>query len=197
MDAKSCTPQTLHYLQANLRIIDPLYGLLRPMDLIQPYRLEMATKGILKDLNKESSDHHNSLTNWWSKSVNDVIAKDLNGKKNGKYLINLASDEYAAAIDLELLPKDTNYIKVAFFQEGKVIAVHAKRARGLMCRYIAENQITDLDDVKKFDFDGYSFVKERSDETTFVFDRPKAESGKKRKTREDAPPKQEKRRGKR
>ncbi len=96
-------------------------------------------------------------------------------------MINLASDEYSAAINTDLLPDGTKYIKVVFQQEGKVIAVHAKRARGLMVRFISDNQITELDDLKKFEEDGYSFHTGRSSDDTFVFDRPKPDAKQKRK----------------
>lgn len=158
-----------------------MYGSLRPMDLIQPYRLEMATKDIIKDISSDSINGHKSLASWWSESITHSIANELNEKQNGKYLINLASDEYSSAIDKSLLPIGTQYVKVVFQQEGKVIAVHAKRARGLMVRYISDNQITNLDDVKKFDLEGYSFVEKRSDDCTLTFDRSKQDMSKKEK----------------
>lgn len=156
------------------------------MDLIQPYRLEMATKSILKDLdNDDDGNKYKSLASWWSSSVTNSISKDLEKKKenDGKFVINLASDEYSAAINPNLLPPNTNYVKVAFQQEGKVIAVHAKRARGLMVRYVAENQIIDLDHLKQFNVDGYIFVEDRSKDDMIVFDRPKPEAKAKGKTK--------------
>mmetsp|Transcript_23340 Transcript_23340/g.26587 ORF Transcript_23340/g.26587 Transcript_23340/m.26587 type:complete len:320 (+) Transcript_23340:459-1418(+) len=179
LDAKTTEPESLEYLQSNLRIIDPLYGSLRPMDFIQPYRLEMSTKGIIKYL--KNKNDHKSLASWWCNSITESISRDLEGRENEKVLINLASDEYSAAVDSQLLPEGTKYVKVVFQQEGRVIAVHAKRARGLMARYIAENKLTELEDVKSFDDDGYSFIQDRSDDNSLVFDRPKSESKPKRK----------------
>ena len=150
------------------------------MDLIQPYRLEMNSSKILEDLGK-SAEKHKKLAYWWSTSITTSISNELKEKTNGKYLINLASDEYSAVIDKTKLPDDTRYVKVIFRQEGKVIAVHAKKGRGLMCRYISENLITELNDLKKFDEDGYSYDTKGSDDDIFVFDRPKPATTKKRK----------------
>ena len=179
MDIRSCTPKSLGYLQSNLRIVDPLYGTLRPLDVMQPYRLEMATKAIMKDL--ECSKEHKSLSSWWSESITNSITNDLNDKEEGqkKYLINLASDEYSAAINCDLLPDDAKFIKIVFQQEGRVIAVHAKRARGLMARFIADNDVVDLESLQNFDVDGYSFQEDKSNDEMLVFDRPKPKPEKK------------------
>lgn len=188
LDVQSCSPQSLQYLQSNLRIIDALYGCLRPLDLIQPYRLEMATSGILKDLNK-GQHQHKSLASYWSPSITESISMDLRNKVvsgNGRYLINLASDEYATAVNTADFPDDTKCIKIVFQEQGRVVAVHAKRARGLMVRYIADNLITNVDDVKKFDVEGYTFVEERSDETVFTFDRLKSSTKTKKRKGNDS-----------
>lgn len=169
INAESCSTETLTYLQKHLRIIDPLYGALKPLDLIQPYRLEMATKGILKDLDT----HEKSLANWWSKDITSYINTDLM-KSKSKCLINLASDEYSAAIDNALLGDGCRILKISFQEEGKVVAVHAKRARGLMCRFIAENELEEPDGIKKFDWEGYKFVESSSDNSCYVFNRSKS-----------------------
>jgi cytoplasmic iron level regulating protein YaaA (DUF328/UPF0246 family) len=169
INAESCSKDALTYLQKHLRIIDPLYGALKPLDIIQPYRLEMATKGILKDLDTSEK----TLANWWSKDVTSYINTDLM-KSKSKYLINLASDEYSAAIDDALLGDGCNVLKISFQEEGKVVAVHAKRARGLMCRFIAENELEEPDGIKKFDWEGYKFVESTSDNSCFVFNRSKS-----------------------
>lgn len=157
------------YLQKHLRIIDPLYGALKPLDLIQPYRLEMATKGILKDLKTSEK----TLASWWGKDITSYVNSDLM-KSKSKYLINLASDEYSSAIDKALLCDGCKVLKISFQEEGKVVAVHAKRARGLMCRFIAENELEEPDGIKKFDWEGYKFVESSSDDSSFVFNRSKS-----------------------
>jgi cytoplasmic iron level regulating protein YaaA (DUF328/UPF0246 family) len=165
----TCDPNTLQYMQANLRIIDPLFGVLKPLDQIQPYRLEMATKAIVTELDTEVK----TLADWWKDSITSNILADMK-ESQCEVLVNLASDEYASAVDTEQLIKhDLKFIKVAFQQEGKVVAVHAKRARGLMVRYISENQVTHVHDIQNFDLEGYKYCKEKSDENTIVFDRLK------------------------
>lgn len=169
LDVATCPERALSYMQSNLRIVDPLYGALRPLDLIQPYRLEMASKNVLRG--KEMGDARD-LAGWWRSSVTRSIAADLGGRSE-KILVNLASDEYAAAVDGAALPDGTRYVKVVFQQEGRVIAVHAKRARGRMVRYLSKNVISDVDGIKAFSEDGYGFVEGRSSPDKLVFDRPK------------------------
>ena len=169
----SCDSNALTYMQLHLRIVDPLYGAIKPLDMIQPYRLEMATKAIMKDLNGDESEDYKSLASWWKDSVTGSILSDM--KESGSIvLVNLASDEYAAAVDEnELRRNNCRFIKIAFQQEGKVIAVHAKRARGLMVRYISENQLEDVDEIRQFDLDGYGFCEDKSNANMMVFDRRK------------------------
>lgn len=155
-------------MQRNLRIIDPLYGILRPLDVMQPYRLEMATKELF-------SSHKNlKLADYWTPSVSESISKDLSMKEK-KILLNLASDEYSAAVDANMLASGTQYMKVIFWEDGRTIAVHAKRARGLMVKYLSENNVYDLKGVQQFNEEGYSFVAEKSDDTKLVFNRIKSQ----------------------
>ena len=151
-------------MQRNLRIVDPLYGILRPLDLVQPYRLEMASKRVFP------ADEKIKLAEYWKPSVSEYLAADLLLRES-KIVLNLASDEYSAAVDASALPEGTLYVKVVFWDGGRTIAVHAKKARGLMVRYLAEHNVTTLADVQKFDVEGYSFVESKSDDTTLVFDR--------------------------
>eukprot|EP00557_Chaetoceros_sp_GSL56_P005410 CAMPEP_0176491334 /NCGR_PEP_ID=MMETSP0200_2-20121128/8374_1 /TAXON_ID=947934 /ORGANISM="Chaetoceros sp., Strain GSL56" /LENGTH=308 /DNA_ID=CAMNT_0017888751 /DNA_START=1344 /DNA_END=2267 /DNA_ORIENTATION=- len=186
----TCSRNTLQYMQTNLRIVDPLFGALKPLDQIQPYRLEMATKAIVKELDTEVK----TLAEWWKDSITCNILNDMK-KCKCDVLVNLASDEYASAIDAEqLLKNDWKFIKIAFQQEGKVVAVHAKRARGLMVRYISENEITNIQDIQNFDLEGYRYCRERSDENTFVFDRLKNYMDKTNDTAGEEPTQKEKRR---
>jgi cytoplasmic iron level regulating protein YaaA (DUF328/UPF0246 family) len=173
LHATECSDEAIEYMQDTLRIVDPLYGTLRPLDVIQPYRLEMATKKVFID------DDKIKLANWWKDSVTKALSRELESSAT-KILLNLASDEYSAAVDPTSLPKDARYIKVNFLEEGRTIAVHAKRARGLMVRFLAENNVQDLQGVKKFAKEGYSFVGSKSDDSTLVFDRKKRPTAKKK-----------------
>jgi uncharacterized protein len=87
--------------------------------------------------------------------------------------MNLASDEYSAAVDQDSLPKNVQYVKVVFWEQGRVVSVHAKRARGLMARYIADKELESIEGVREFSEEGYRFVPSESNETTLVFDRMK------------------------
>lgn len=159
----------LSYLQANLRILDPLYGVLRPLDAIQPYRLEMACRGVLPE------EERGTLSASWKASVTRFLNKnDDNDDDAPRTLLNLASDEYAAAVDGDALA--ASLVKVVFQQEGKVIAVHAKKARGMMVRFLAEGHVTTLAGVREFREEGYAFVAARSSQHTLVFDRKKQQA---------------------
>lgn len=162
LNIQDCDSAALSYMQMCLRIIDPLYGVLRPMDLIQPYRLEMAAKGVLRN------DPKLKLADYWKPAVTQRLSQDLQ-QFSEPILLNLASDEYAAAVDASQL----DCIKVIFQENGKVVAVHAKRARGLMVRYLSSIQATTLEQVQSFALEGYEYQSHLSDETTLVFNRQK------------------------
>lgn len=150
LNASDLSEQILIESQNKLRILSGLYGVLRPLDLIQPYRLEMGTK--LK--------YHSSkdLYAFWSqiitKKINEAVT--MSGSKT---LINLASDEYFKSIDIKKLKAElvTPYFKE--FKNGsyRMVSFFAKRARGLMTRFILENQITNPTDMLAFDMEGYNF----------------------------------------
>lgn len=174
LGASTCSDSGLRYLQGNLRIVDAVYGLLRPMDRIQPYRLEMATKNVVENQAR--------LSAYWSESVTDALKKDLE-KRQAAVLLNLASEEYSSAVDMSKLSEcGTQCLKAVFQEEGRVVSVHAKRARGLMARYVAENDVSSVDEIKMFAEEGYAFVESRSDDTTLVFDRKKQAAAKRRAT---------------
>jgi len=173
------TAANLDYLQGHLRIVDPLYGWLRPMDTIEAYRLEMASKGVFANKGK-NVDPKIKLEDFWKPSIRACIEReeeqhaDGNGNGNGAananananangtpiVIVNLASDEYSAAVDVP--PK--RIVKVVFKHGGRTIAVHAKRARGLMVRYMATRSVESLDQLLDFDLEGYSF---RPKESTY------------------------------
>ena len=174
LQALECSKETILYLQQNLRIIDGVYGILRPLDRMQAYRLEMATRKIFSDANSKEPA---KLNDFWKDAVTQQLSRELEERPNdAQILLNLASDEYAAAVDPTALQETTpnsQFVKVVFRDQGRVVAVHAKRARGLMARFVAETNATTLEDVKKFDKEGYKLVPKDTDETTIVFDRPK------------------------
>jgi hypothetical protein len=165
LQASDCSDSALEYLQNNLRIVDAVYGLLRPLDRIQPYRLEMASSGVF-------GDDRAKLSAYWSGDVTDRLNKELD-KRPDPLLLNLASEEYSATVDKSKLDNRVLFLKAAFQEEGRVISVHAKRARGLMARYLAENNVSTIDGIKKFAAEGYSYDESRSDDATLVFNRKK------------------------
>lgn len=177
----------LTYLQSNLRILDPLYGVLRPMDAIRPYRLEMGCKGVLDDDNDKGSKRR-PLSAIWRPSATRFLKNELETNDGGtlpRVLLNLASDEYAAAVDGDAFESSrVRYVKVVFREEGRVVSVHAKRARGSMARFLAKRAVTDLDGVKEFNVEGYGLVEDESsgDDNVLVFDRKKQTPAKKKGT---------------
>lgn len=163
--AADCSREAVMYMQENLRILDAVYGVLRPLDQIQPYRLELNTKSVLPDT---------KLSSYWSDAVTRTLAADLDATHaDAPILLNLASDEYSVVVDASQLPVTCRYVKAVFWEDGRVVSVHAKRARGLMVRYLAEHQIFTMEGIKEFAEEGYQFVESKSDDATLIFDRPK------------------------
>jgi hypothetical protein len=149
------------FAQKSLRILSGLYGILKPLDLIQPYRLEMGTQ---LQIGK-----HKNLYDFWGNEITNII----NNEKNNEYLINLASVEYFKSINTDNLK--LKLINVSFKEKRdgkyKIIAIYSKRARGLMSRYIIKNKITNPKKLKKFNLDDYSFNKVLSSDSDLVFTR--------------------------
>ena len=158
------TEDDLEFSQQCLRMLSGLYGLLRPMDLMQPYRLEMGTK--LE--NKKGKN----LYEFWGEKITQMLNKDLETKAN-KSVINLASQEYFKSIKLDKM--NANLYNVHFKEERdgklKIIAFSAKKARGMMCRYIIKNRIETAEGMKAFAEDNYLFNDELSTETEYFFTR--------------------------
>lgn len=163
LDARSLSPQALEFAQQHVRILSGLYGLLRPLDLMQPYRLEMGTRLP----NAKGKD----LYAFWR----PVIADQLNAllAAEGDVLINLASEEYFKSVDPKrlLVPVITPVFEDEKAGKFKVISFFAKRARGLMARYIIDHRIDDVQALQAFDAEGYAFAPEASTATTWVFRR--------------------------
>jgi uncharacterized protein len=174
-----CNVDTIIYLQDNLRILDALYGVLRPLDQIQPYRLEMDTKNITLPY---ASAPIPKLSTYWSETITERLVHDLQEQQSNNanvesavplLLLNLASDEYSSTVNVSMLPSNCRYIKVIFWEDHRVVAVHAKRARGLMVRFLAERHATTMDDIQQFNVEGYQYVSAKSNDQTLVFNRPK------------------------
>ncbi len=153
LDAYSIPEDKLERLQSTLRILSGLYGILRPLDLIQPYRLEMGTS--LKVGRKKN------LYEFWKNTLTEQLNNEL---KDGELFINLASNEYFGAIDEKKLkvPVITPVFKDWKNDKLKVISFFAKKARGSMVRYILDNDAHTLDDIKGFDYDDYEFSQEHT-----------------------------------
>jgi hypothetical protein len=164
LDAKSLDAEAIGYLQARLRILSGLYGLLRPLDLMQPYRLEMGTR--LKTARGAS------LYAWWDRRIADRLDAELR-VLGSPALVNLASEEYFRAVRTELIsvPVITPVFEDRKNGAWKIISFHAKRARGLMARFAAENRIADPEGLKAFDIEDYAFDEEASSATRWVFRR--------------------------
>lgn len=154
----------LIYAQDHLRILSGLYGALRPLDLIQPYRLEMGTKLKVKN--------HNDLYSFWGNKITTHLRQLMEGTGQ-KYLINLASNEYFKSIDTTQLPATVITPVFKDFSGGtyKFLTVYGKKARGMMARYIIENRIEDAEQLKLFDAEGYYFNEQLSKGNEWVFTR--------------------------
>eukprot|EP01084_Bolivina_argentea_P106237 190168_1 len=164
MDVRTLTADDIHVAQRQLWILDGLYGMLRPLDCIQPYRLEMATKLRVGDVE--------SLSLYWRDAITEVLLLE-NGKEYD-VIINLASMEYAKAIDFQRLRNEgRTVIDCVFLHENRLLAVFAKRARGLMARHIFRKPKghSILDWVKCFNDEGYHYDASKSDDKRVTFDR--------------------------
>jgi cytoplasmic iron level regulating protein YaaA (DUF328/UPF0246 family) len=162
LKARELDPAGLAFAQDRLRILSGLYGLLRPLDRIQPYRLEMGTR--LK------TRRGSSLYDFWG----DRISKQLNADAEGlaePALVNLASQEYFGAVDARALklPVVTPHFREEKDGESRIISFFAKRARGTMARFAIDQRIERAEDLKAFDRDGYRFDKAGSTETDWIF----------------------------
>ena len=171
LEAETLSTAQLNFAQKHLCILSGLYGLLRPLDLMQPYRLEMG----LKFANRGGAN----LYEFWGDSITGALNKQL--KKSGsQVLINLASNEYfksvqAGALDAEII---TPVFKDLKGDKYKIISFYAKKARGLMARYIIDNELNEPDGLKKFRVDGYRYNKGESTARELVFTRDQPPSAK-------------------
>lgn len=164
LQARTFDADKIDFAQKHLRILSGLYGLLRPLDLIQPYRLEMGTKLAV--------DEYKTLYEYWDTDIMDLLLKDLKAQ-NDNIIVNLASNEYVKSVNK--IKNSAQVIDIEFkdFKNGqyKIISVFAKKARGLMSKYIIEHAISNPKDLKGFDSAGYYYDAEASSDQKIAFKR--------------------------
>ncbi len=162
MSAYHLSEQEIVYIQDNTAILSGLYGVVRPLDLIQPYRLEMGTKF--------ATSKGKDLYAFWGDIITNEINK-LADKLNSQSIVNLASNEYFKAVIPQKLklPVITPVFKDKKQGQYKIISFYAKRARGLMVRFAAQHKITNVHDLKNFDLEGYQFDEKNSTTDQWLF----------------------------
>jgi hypothetical protein len=168
LDAKSLTEADLAWAQDHLRILSGLYGVLRPLDLMQAYRLEMGTR--------LTNPRGKNLYEFWGDRITDELNRLLAGEEDAgreRVLVNLASDEYFKSVKPKKLK---GRIVTPVFEDWKggrykIISFYAKRARGLMSRHVIRNRIDEVGALQGFDAEGYAFAADASDADTLVFRR--------------------------
>lgn len=171
LDAASLSADELAWAQDHLRILSGLYGVLRPLDLMQAYRLEMGTR-------LESARGKN-LYAFWGERITDELNRQLAAELDAgraPILLNLASDEYFKSVKPAKLKGRLVSASFEDWKGGryKIVSFYAKRARGLMSRYVIQNRIDDVDGLKGFDAEGYAFAADASDADRLVFRRREA-----------------------
>jgi uncharacterized protein len=164
LDAKSLNKKSLEYAQDHVRVLSGLYGVLKPLDLMQPYRLEMGT-AFKNAMGKD-------LYAFWGNKISEELKSELDRHKS-KVLINLASDEYFKSVKL---PDIAHPVVAPVFQDEKdgkykIISFYAKRARGLMTRFILDNQIDSVEGLNDFNLEGYRYVAKESSPNKPLFRR--------------------------
>ena len=164
LDAATFSEADFEFAQQHLRILSGLYGLLRPLDLMQAYRLEMGRK--------IDTDRGKNLYEFWGNIITDGINQQL-AESGSKHLINLASNEYFKAVKSKQLKGEIITPEFKDYKNGsyKMMGVYAKKARGQLSRYIIQNQLSDVEQIKGFNEDGYAFNDEMSKANTWVFSR--------------------------
>lgn len=162
LDAYSLSKEEVDYAQSHLRILSGLYGVLRPLDLMQAYRLEMGTQ--------LANSKGKNLYAFWGSKITDVLNQAMS-EQGDNVLVNLASNEYFKSVKKVQLEGMIVTPTFKDYKNGqyKVISFFAKKARGLMARYIIQNQISDVEGLKAFDTAGYYFSSEQSTDTDLVF----------------------------
>ncbi|MFW7340128.1 peroxide stress protein YaaA [Pollutimonas sp. H1-120] len=173
LDASSLSDAKLKWAQEHLALLSGLYGVLRPLDLMRPYRLEMGTR-------LETGKGKN-LYEYWGSSIAGYLNERLDAlpgarKASSRVVLNLASEEYFKAVDLKTLQARVVQCVFQDYKNGawKVISFHAKRARGLMARHVIENKIATVDALQGFASEGYAYAASESSADKLVFRRKQA-----------------------
>lgn len=164
LKAETFDEKKMDFAQKHFRILSGLYGLLRPLDLIQPYRLEMGTK--------LAFDDYKTLYQYWDDKILNLLLDDLK-EQGDDIILNLASNEYFKSIAKKDIPARVINVDFKDLKNGKykIVSFYAKKARGLMSRYMIEHSITDPGDLRGFDYEGYYYDEENSSETSLAFKR--------------------------
>lgn len=164
LQAPTFDAQKINFAQKHLRILSGLYGLLRPLDLIQPYRLEMSTQ--------LAFDDYKTLYDYWDTKIMNLLLEDLRAQ-NDNIIVNLASNEYFKSVNKKEFPADVIDVEFKDFKNDhyKIISFFAKKARGMMSKYIVDHEISDPEDLKRFDSGGYYFDPEASSAQKIAFKR--------------------------
>jgi cytoplasmic iron level regulating protein YaaA (DUF328/UPF0246 family) len=162
LEAETFEPEEMAWAQNHLRILSGLYGVLRPLDEIEPYRLEMRTR--------LETARGKSLYQYWGSKLSDALNKQAEATKS-ILLVNCASKEYFGAVDLASLTLPV--VTPIFMEEkngtSKIVSFYAKKARGAIACFIMQNRLTDCKDLKEFDSGGYCYQADRSDADNLVF----------------------------
>lgn len=167
LDASSLNEESIVFAQEHLRILSGLYGVLAPLDVIKEYRLEMATK-LVNPISKD-------LYTYWKQKITSYLIEEVSQTTGDKVILNVASDEYAKAIDWGKIHQDFNSVTIVFKEKRgetyKVVGTYAKKARGKFIRYILKQKIDTVEGIKQFSQEGYSFNEELSNIETITFTR--------------------------
>ena len=163
LDAESLDDEGMRAADDRIRILSGLYGYLRPLDRVRPYRMEMGTK--------LANPRGNTLYNYWGSSIAKAIDADMEGREGA--VLNLASNEYFKAVDRKALRSPVVSAKFLNIKDGvrKNLGFFAKRARGQMARFVVDNRIDRAEGAKDFNYDGYRFDAKQSSDTEYVFSR--------------------------
>ncbi|MBU3658629.1 MAG: peroxide stress protein YaaA [Flavobacteriales bacterium] len=161
LDLSSLSEKELEIANKDLRILSGLYGILKPSDLIYPYRLEMGTRF-------SPIEDQKNLYEFWKDKIAKTLKKEL---EKDEVIINLASNEYFKAVDIQQLKNRIITPVFKEFKNGKftIVMMYAKHARGSMARYLIQNQLTNIEELKLYNIDGYSFDSNQSNENEWVF----------------------------
>ena len=161
LDLNSLSNDELEIANKDLRILSGMYGILKPNDLIYPYRLEMGTRF-------SPIEEQKNLYEFWKDKIAKTLKKEL---EKEEVIVNLASHEYFKAVDIQQIKNKIITPVFKEFKNGKfsIVMMYAKHARGAMARYLIQNQITNIDELKLYNIDGYSFDANQSSENEWVF----------------------------